>query len=76
MSTREQCAQLLASVPEYKLGYVVAYLQGLLADEADCDNPPFNAETRQAIEDARNGIGLSPAFKSVAEMMDYLDKDD
>jgi hypothetical protein len=37
MSTREQCAQLLASVPEYKLGYVVAYLEGLTADEAEDD---------------------------------------
>jgi hypothetical protein len=37
MSTREQCAQLLDSVPEYKLGYVVAYLQGLTADESADD---------------------------------------
>jgi hypothetical protein len=37
MSQREKCAQLLARVPEYKLGYVVAYLQGLTADESADD---------------------------------------
>ena len=35
-----------------------------------------NAETIQAIEDARNGIGLSRAFTSVAELMEDLDADD
>lgn len=33
MSNREKAAALLDSVPEYKLGYVVAFLQGLTADE-------------------------------------------
>lgn len=35
-----------------------------------------NAETRKAIEDARNGIGLSRGFNSVAELMEDLDADD
>lgn len=35
-----------------------------------------NAETKQAIEDARNGIGLSRSFSSVDEMMEALDADD
>lgn len=33
MSSRDKCMQLLNDVPEYKIGYVLAYLQGLLADE-------------------------------------------
>lgn len=37
MSNREKCAMLLDSVPEYKLGYLLAYLQGLIADEPDDD---------------------------------------
>lgn len=37
MSNREMCAQLLDTVPEYKIGYVLAYLQGLTADEAEDD---------------------------------------
>ena len=33
MSNREMCSKLLDSVPDYKIGYVLAYLQGLTADE-------------------------------------------
>ncbi|MBQ9440566.1 MAG: hypothetical protein IJU35_08315 [Paludibacteraceae bacterium] len=33
MSNREKCVDLLNSVPDYKIGYVLAYLQGLTADE-------------------------------------------
>ena len=35
-----------------------------------------NKETRQAIEDARNGIGLSKGFSSVEELMEDLNADD
>ena len=37
MSDKERAAALLELVPEYKMGYVVAYLQGLTADEAADD---------------------------------------
>lgn len=37
MSNRELCVQLLDAVPEYKMGYVLAYLQGITADEAEDD---------------------------------------
>lgn len=38
MSEREMCIKLLDSVPEYKIGYVLAYIQGLtVADEAEDD---------------------------------------
>ena len=37
MSNRDICVKLLDSVPDYKLGYVMAYLQGLTADE-DADD--------------------------------------
>ena len=40
MSDRERAAQLLNNVPDYKIGYVIAYLQGVTAGE---DEP--NAET-------------------------------
>lgn len=33
MSNREKCMMLLETVPDFKLGYVLAYLQGLCADE-------------------------------------------
>lgn len=37
MSDREKCIELLKNVPEFKIGYVLAYLQGLTADEAADD---------------------------------------
>lgn len=39
-------------------------------------NPIPNAATLKAIEDARNGIGLSRGFSSVSELMEDLDADD
>lgn len=33
MSNKEKVVQLLDSVPEYKMGYVLAYIQGITADE-------------------------------------------
>ena len=38
--------------------------------------PVPNYETVRAIEDARNGIGLSRGFNSVSELMEDLDADD
>lgn len=37
MSEKEKALQLLDQVPEYKLGYVIAFIQGLIADE-ETDN--------------------------------------
>lgn len=33
MSQKELCVQMLDNVPDYKLGYVIAFLQGLTIDE-------------------------------------------
>lgn len=33
MSNREMCENLIKSLPDFKLGYVLAYLQGISADE-------------------------------------------
>ena len=70
MSNRERIISLLDSLPDYKLGYILAYIQGITAE----DMP--NAETAPAIMDARNGIGLSRSFSSVAELMEDLNADD
>lgn len=37
MSEKEMCVHLLDAVPTYKIGYVLAFLQGLTADEAADD---------------------------------------
>lgn len=33
MSNRERIISLLDNVPDYKMGYVLAYIQGITADE-------------------------------------------
>ena len=33
MSNKERIVQLLDIIPEYKMGYVLAYVQGVAADE-------------------------------------------
>lgn len=33
MSNREKIVQLLDDIPDYKMGYVLAYVQGITADE-------------------------------------------
>ncbi len=38
MSNKEYAMQLLDSVPDYKMGYVLAYLKGLLDDEKADDD--------------------------------------
>ncbi|MCD7756838.1 MAG: hypothetical protein LUH45_01510 [Clostridiales bacterium] len=48
MSNREKIISLLDSVPEYKLGYVLAYVQGLIADEAEDDNQQEGEEPTNA----------------------------
>nr|DAP79973.1 MAG TPA: putative DNA-binding domain protein [Caudoviricetes sp.] len=37
MSQKEQLLQLIDDMPEYKIGYVLAYVQGITADEDDDD---------------------------------------
>ncbi|MCM1118194.1 MAG: hypothetical protein NC543_02395 [bacterium] len=33
MSNRERIIELLDAIPDYKIGYVLAYVQGVAADE-------------------------------------------
>lgn len=79
MSNREKCAALLDSVPEYKLGYVLAYLQGLTADEPE-EVP--NAETIAALiegdEMLRNGTGQAwtGSTEDFFEMLNAEEEDD
>ena len=70
MSEREQAAALLNAVPEYKMAYVIGYLQGLVADEAADDafcmkmyqdylNDPERGDF-VSFEDALKECGVSP----------------
>ena len=72
MSKRELAIQLLDEVPEYKLGYVLAFIQGLTADEnsddAYCEmlyqdylSAPAEDKETVSLEEAAKmlGVGLS-----------------
>ncbi len=52
MSEREQAMQLLNAVPDYKLGYVVAFLQGVAIPE---EIP--NSEILEAMQELEDGGG-------------------
>lgn len=81
MSNREMCAQLLNVVPEYKIGYVLAYLQGLTADEAEDDtfcermyqnylnDPDPEKDKRYTLEACKKewGIDSTPATEEAAK---------
>ena len=52
MSDKEMCIKLLESVPEYKIGYVLAYIQGIMADEWDPDYTKLTPEEARQVEQA------------------------
>lgn len=64
MSQREMAARLLENVPQWKLGYVIAYIQGLIADD-DADD----AFCEKLLEDYENDPDKGPfiSFDEVAK---------
>ena len=54
MSDRERIVQLLDEVPAYKLGYVLAYVQGLTADE-DADDAYCEQLYQHYLNDTERG---------------------
>ena len=65
MSNKERVIELLDNVPEYKMGYVLAYVQGITADEeADdifCQRMVENYEN--APDDEKEGIPLDECLR-------------
>lgn len=51
MSDRERVIQLLDKVPDYKIGYVLAYVQGITADE-EADNAYCESLLQDYLSDA------------------------
>ena len=60
MSDREKAIQILNEIPDYKIGYIVTYLQGYLHGVTDGEEIP-NAETLEVIREGdemlENGTG-------------------
>lgn len=67
MSDREKMYQLLDTVPDSKISYIIGYIQGLTVNEHD--NP--NAETIAAINELENGGG--ECFNTLDELWASLE---
>ena len=65
MSNRELALQLIDNLSEYKLGYVVAYLQGINADETADD--AFCEQLLKSYENSE-GKGDFVSFEESAKM--------
>ena len=67
MSDREKIYQLLDVVPDSKIGYVLAYLQGL----TDGGRAELNKETLEAFEEAER-ISKDPNVKSYTDVREMF----
>lgn len=70
MTTRELCYQLLEEVPDFKLGYVLSYLQGLTAGDDEDDTP--NQLTIEAMEEAEDMAIHPERYKRYDSFDDFL----
>lgn len=65
MSNKERIVKLLDNVPEYKMGYVLAYVQGITADEEadDIFCQKMAEDYENAPEEEKEGIPLEACLK-------------
>lgn len=70
MSTREMCYQALGAVPEFKLGYALTFLQGLVAGTDKEDTP--NMQTMAALEEAEDMVNHPERYKRYDTFSDLL----
>ena len=65
MSNKERAIQLLDSVPDYKMGYVLAYIQGITADEEadDIFCQKMVEDYKNAPEDEKEDVPLEECLK-------------
>lgn len=76
---KEQAQELFESLGLSLSAAVNVFLRQSVREQAipfRIGEPLPNAQTLQAIQDARNGVGMSRAFHSVRELMEDLDADD
>lgn len=79
MSEMEMATALLGQVPQNKLGFVIGYIQGLIADTAAGQEDVPNAETIAALKEGddmlRSGKGQRFAG-STSEFFAMIDAED
>ena len=75
MSDKERAVALLEYVPPYKMGYVLAYLQGLTADE-EADDAFCENMYREYLNDPDRGdfVSLDDAVRALGVSPDELDR--
>lgn len=66
MSNKERAIALMDQVPEYKMGYVLAYIQGITADEEadDIFCQRMVEDYENAPEEDKEGISLEECLKT------------
>lgn len=69
MSEREQAIQILNEIPDYKIGYIVSYLQGYLHGMTDGEEMP-NKETLEAFKEGDEMLanGTGKRYGSAADL--------
>lgn len=79
MSNREQVLQAVNNMPESMLGYVLAYIQGLITNVTTGQEDTPNAETIAAMQEVNEMIrtGSGQRFQgSAADLFAMLDAED
>lgn len=79
MSNREQVLQAVNNMPESMLGYVLAYIQGLITNVTTNQEDIPNAETIAAMQEVNEMIrtGSGQRFQgSAADLFAMLDAED
>lgn len=73
MSEKELAIKMLDRVPKYKLGYVIAYLEGLTADE-DADDEYCEQLYKNYLADPDKGdfVSLEQAAKDCGVNLDEI----
>lgn len=73
MSNREKIIALLDSVPDYKMGYVLAYVQGITADEEN-ENDFCMKMYQDYLNDPERGefVSFEDALKECGVQLDEL----
>lgn len=66
MSDRERAIELLNAVPDYKIGYVVAYLQGVTAGEIE-EVEPDKWDLEMISEARQENDGATVSIDELAE---------
>ena len=77
MNDKEKAVALLDYVPPYKMGYVLAYLQGLIADE-EADDAFCENMYRKYLDDPDRGdfVSLDDAVQELGVSPDELQVSD